>query len=156
MKNDGAYSLESRWRIAADRAAVWAAVSDAAAWSAWWPALLQARELEAGDADGRGAYWRFTWRSRLLYRLRFGVKITRLDHLERMEGRIDGDLNGFGAWTFSEAGGVCTVLHSWQVQLNKGWMRALDPLARPVFEWNHHAVMRQGERGLSDYVRRAG
>ena len=154
MKSNKTYSLESRWHIAADRASVWNAVSDAAAWGAWWPALLQARELEAGDAEGRGAYWRFTWRSRLLYRLQFGVRITRLDHLRRMEGSIDGDLAGAGAWTFDEARGVCTVTHSWQVRLNKGWMRALDPLARPVFEWNHHAVMRQGERGLNVYVSR--
>jgi hypothetical protein len=29
-------------------------------------------------------------------------------------------------------------------------MNAIGPLARPVFEWNHDYVMRQGARGLAD------
>jgi hypothetical protein len=29
------------------------------------------------------------------------------------------------------------------------WMNAVAPVARPVFEWNHHAIMRWGAEGLA-------
>ncbi len=35
------------------------------------------------------------------------------------------------------------------MRTTKAWMNAIAPLARPVFAWNHHAVMKQGGVGLA-------
>jgi hypothetical protein len=32
-------------------------------------------------------------------------------------------------------------------------MNLLAPIARPLFAWNHDVIMRQGEEGLSRYLR---
>lgn len=37
-------------------------------------------------------------------------------------------------------------------RLERPWMNALAPVARPVFEWNHNAVMRWGGEGLAELL----
>ena len=64
-----------------------------------------------------------------------------------MEGRAEGDLNGQGRWRLLEEAGVTAVLYEWNVSTAKPWMKAVAPLARPLFAWNHDAVMRQGAGG---------
>jgi hypothetical protein len=44
---------------------------------------------------------------------------------------------------------VTAVLYEWNVRTTKPWMNAVAPLARPVFEWNHNWVMRNGGAGLA-------
>jgi hypothetical protein len=38
------------------------------------------------------------------------------------------------------------------VRTTKRWMNAIAPVARPVFAWNHHAVMKNGGRGLAQLL----
>ena len=40
----------------------------------------------------------------------------------------------------------------WEVDTAKRWMNALAPLLRPLFVWNHHAIMRAGEAGLRRHL----
>ena len=35
------------------------------------------------------------------------------------------------------------------VEVTKPWQRALAPLLRPVFAWNHNTVMGWGQGGLA-------
>jgi hypothetical protein len=41
------------------------------------------------------------------------------------------------------------VRYDWWVHTNRTWMNALAPLLRPVFQWNHGAVMREGGAALA-------
>jgi len=41
------------------------------------------------------------------------------------------------------------VRYDWCVRTNRAWMNALAPLLRPVFQWNHDAVMREGGAALA-------
>jgi hypothetical protein len=41
------------------------------------------------------------------------------------------------------------VVYEWNVRTAKAWMNRIAPIARPAFEWNHDAVMRQGGEGLA-------
>jgi hypothetical protein len=63
------------------------------------------------------------------------VEEVRRPHL--IVARAEGELAGTG-----------TFRH-WQVVTTRRWMNAIAPLARPVFAWNHHAVMNQGGVGLA-------
>ena len=69
----------------------------------------------------------------------------------RLEGIASGELSGRGAWTFSTRGAdeLTHVRYDWEVDANKVWMRALAPILRPVFEWNHDYVMEKGRIGLN-------
>ena len=35
------------------------------------------------------------------------------------------------------------------MRTSRAWMNRLAPVARPLFAWNHDAVMRQGAAGLA-------
>ena len=41
------------------------------------------------------------------------------------------------------------MLYEWNVHTSKRWMNAMAPLLRPVFEWNHNWVMRNGGTGIA-------
>jgi Polyketide cyclase / dehydrase and lipid transport len=143
------YDFVTRWSVAAPLEAVWKEISEADRWPSWWPGVVAVQLLEPGDADGVGAYRRFTWRSRLPYTLRFNMRTTRVEKLHVIEGVADGELSGFGRWQLIDAGSRVDVRYDWRVDANKAWMRMLAPVARPLFAWNHDVVMRWGQEGLT-------
>ena len=44
------------------------------------------------------------------------------------------------------------MLYEWNVHTTKRWMNAMAPLLRPVFEWNHNWVMRNGGAGIAELL----
>jgi hypothetical protein len=106
-------------------------------------------ELKRGDAAGLGAIRRFTWSSKLPYSLSFDVTVTKIEKPRLLEGTASGELDGTGTWHLAERAGAVEVRYDWRVRTTKAWMRLVAPLARPVFAWNHHGVMRAGGEGLA-------
>jgi hypothetical protein len=137
------------WRIDAPVAAAWAAIHDSAHWPEWWKNVEGVAEIEAGSGEGVGAIQRYTWKGRLPYRLVFDMRVTRIEPLVALEGEASGDVEGTGCWRFSTDRGITVIRYDWRVRTTRAWMNALAPLARPVFEWNHDAVMREGGAGLA-------
>jgi uncharacterized protein YndB with AHSA1/START domain len=156
------FHLVTEWVLPAPPAAVWEALTHPEDWPAWWRAVEQVDMIEPGDADGLGALRHFTWRTALPYRVRFNMRITRIEPMTLIEGRADGELRGLGRWTVTpegregEAGREAThVRYDWIVELDRPWMRTLAPLLRPVFVWNHNKVMAWGYEGLIRKLARA-
>jgi uncharacterized protein YndB with AHSA1/START domain len=147
------YRLASIWQIAAPIDAVWEAIYETSEWPEWWPYVASVEELESGDANGVGAVRRYTWRSRLPYELTFDLEVTRVERPHVLVGRTRGDLQGEGIWNLQTVAGATRVRYEWSVKTTQFWMNLLAPLARPVFTWNHHAVMRAGGRGLADRLK---
>lgn len=148
------FVLVSNWRIAAPRAGVWEALKHPSEWPRWWPYVRAVDELDAGDADGLGARYRFHWSSRLPYSIRLVTTVTEIARPDLIRARADGDLRGVGTWRLADADGATAVEYTWSVDLDRAWMRALLPILRPAFAWNHRAVMAAGETGLrSDLAR---
>ncbi len=106
-------------------------------------------ELDAGDAERVGSVYRIAWRSRIPYELEFDFTVRKVDPPCCMEGDAEGDLEGSGRWLLFERDGVTAVLYEWNVATPKRWMRAIAPVARPVFAYNHDVVMRWGGEGLA-------
>lgn len=146
------YHLFTEWQFDAPLDVVWDAIYHAEAWPDWWKSVESVITLSRGDADGVGAQQRYTWKGVLPYRLTFVTRVTRIEHLQLLEGRVEGDLEGQGRWRFLRGQGLTTVHYEWQVRTTKLWMTALAPLARPIFRWNHDAVMRAGGVGLARYL----
>ena len=142
------YSFVTHWTIAAPPPVVWDELHAVTAWPQWWRGMLAADRLDAGDANGLGACYRLVMRSVLPYRLTFNVRTTRLERPTTIEAHSDGDLVGVGLWTLTAAGGGTALRYDWNVDVSKSWMRVLAPVARPIFEWNHDAIMKWGEEGL--------
>jgi uncharacterized protein YndB with AHSA1/START domain len=147
------FHLVTHWTLEAPPVAVWAALVQPEQWPAWWRAVEKVEVLNEGGVAGLGAYRRFTWRTALPYAITFNMRVTRIVPLALIEGRADGELDGTGRWTLTPANGGTDVRYDWIVDVTKPWMRALAPVLRPVFAWNHDKVMQWGYEGLQRRLR---
>jgi hypothetical protein len=143
------YSFQTLWRFRAPLEPVWEMVYRTEDWPAWWRGVERVERVEQGGADGVGTLQRYTWRSRLPYRLAFHMRLTRVEPLSLIEGEAVGELTGRGLWRFAREGDVTRVQYDWNVSTTKHWMNLLAPVARPLFRWNHDVVMGWGADGLA-------
>lgn len=146
------YHLFTEWEFDAPLDLVWEAIFHAEAWPDWWKGAQSVVTLERGDACGLGAQRRYTWKSVLPFHLTFVSRVTRIKPLRLIEGCVDGDLTGTGCCLFWRERARTVVSYEWQVRTTRLWMTALAPLARPIFRWNHDAIMRAGGVGLARYL----
>lgn len=146
------FVLVSNWTLAAPIDAVWDALKHPVEWPRWWPFVRAVDELDAGDADGVGARYRFHWSSRLPYSIRLLTTVTAVERPHCIVARAEGDLRGTGIWKLDRDAGATRVEYTWSVDLDRAWMRTLLPVLRPAFAWNHNAVMDAGERGLATHL----
>jgi hypothetical protein len=145
------YKLASHWHFAAPIDCIWDALYEAETWPKWWKYVLAVEELQRGDAAGVGAVRRYTWGSRLPYRLSFSMRTTAVNSPYLLEGVAHGELTGLARWTLSEKGANTRVRYDWHVSTSRAWMNVLAPVLAPMFRWNHGEVMAEGARGLARY-----
>ncbi|MDS0796555.1 SRPBCC family protein [Burkholderia pseudomultivorans] len=143
------YRFSTTWRVDAPLAAVWDAIYQVDRWPDWWKGAVRTVELEPGDAHGVGALHRYTWKGGLTYRLSFERRVRRVEPPHVLEGRASGAIEGDGRWTFAADGAGTFVRYDWHIRTQERWMNWLEPIARPVFKWNHDVVMREGAKGLA-------
>ena len=142
------YEFVSLWKFNAPQQQVWDLIFHAEEWPNWWRGVEKVEQLKAGDANHVGAVHRYTWKSKLPYRLVFQMETTRVAPVSLIEGRAIGELQGLGRWQLSHDGEVTTVRYDWKVETTKCWMNYLAPIARPLFSWNHNVVMDWGREGM--------
>lgn len=147
------FVLVSHWRIDASIEHVWNALHEPTQWPRWWRFVAAVDKLDAGDADGVGARYGFHWTSRLPYSLRLITQVVEIAKPQLIRADASGDLCGQGVWRLASDGDATAVEYTWRVRLDKPWMRWFAPLLRPVFAWNHNAVMAAGESGLRRFLR---
>jgi len=137
------------WRIEAPIHEVYDAICRSLHWPKWWKGVEQVVELEPGDERGIGRAHRYTWKSRLPYCLTFDIRVIHVEPPLSIEGVASGEVQGIGRWHLSGEGPVTTVRYEWQVRTTRLWMNLVAPVARPLFKWNHDAVMHEGGVGLA-------
>ena len=135
------------WRIAAEPAQVWARVRRVEGWPDWWPSVRRVDRL-GGPGEADPETWRFTFQTRLPYSIIFETAIVRENTLA-VEVRVTGRLKGRGSYGVQVIDGGTLVHFVWAVRPQLPWMRLLSPLARPVFRWNHKALMVEGGESLA-------
>jgi uncharacterized protein YndB with AHSA1/START domain len=143
------YSFLTPWLLAAPRQQVWELLEDTAGWPQWWRGVARVEQRGAVRSDGAGGRHLVEWRSRVPYSVVFEFEVERVQAPLLMEGSASGDLAGRGCWRLYEEAGVTAVVYEWHVRTTKTWMNLVSPIARPIFEWNHDAVMRWGGEGLA-------
>ena len=143
------YEFVTTWRVPSPQQEVWDLILNSDRWPNWWRGVEKVEKLKDGDRNSVGALFRYTWKSKLPYRLIFEMETTRVEPISLIEGRAIGELQGFGRWTLSHDAGVTTARYDWQVETTKAWMNLLAPIARPFFSWNHDVVMGWGGEGLA-------
>lgn len=144
------YSFVTHWEIRVPRQRVWDAIYHSERWPTWWKGMERVEEVRAASRpNGVGSVRRFTWKSRLPYRLTFDMTVTRVDPLEIIESIAAGELEGTGRWTLTPVGLGTVARYDWNVRTTKPWMNLLAPVAGSLFCWNHDVVMRWGLQGIS-------
>ena len=147
------YAFEDEWDVAAPREVVFAAISDARSYPAWWkPVYIEV------DADGEpavGKESRQHFKGRLPYHLRTRSRITRLEPPHVIGADVDGDLRGTGLWTLTEIEGGTHVRFDWRVHADRLLLRLLTPVLRRALRWNHAWAIARAREGLEPYARAA-
>jgi uncharacterized protein YndB with AHSA1/START domain len=144
-----AYQFLTTWLFDARREAVWDLIIDGGRWPEWWPGVEKTDVLRDGRADGQGALWRSAWKSVLPYVLEFEFELVQVQRPWLLVGQARGELAGIGTWRLYEGEEGTASTWEWRVETTQPWMNAFGPLARPVFAWNHHAIMRRGAEGAA-------
>ena len=143
------YSFVTTWRLDAPIEKVWEALYDSERWPSWWKGVEKVVELKKGGENGIGSIRRYTWKSKLPYRLTFDMRLTKNEKPFKLEGAAQGELMGTGRWELGQDGPVTTARYYWDVSTTRRWMNLLTPIARPLFKWNHDVVMAQGGEGIA-------
>jgi uncharacterized protein YndB with AHSA1/START domain/mannose-6-phosphate isomerase-like protein (cupin superfamily) len=146
------YVFVDEWDVAAPPEAVFAAIADARTYPEWWrPVYLDV------DADGPaelGKESRQHFKGRLPYHLHTRSRVVALDAPRTVTADVDGDLRGRGTWTLTPTAAGTHVRFDWQVHADRRLLRALTPVLRPVFRWNHNWAIARAMEGLEPYARR--
>jgi uncharacterized protein YndB with AHSA1/START domain len=147
------YVFVDEWDVAAPPEAVFAAIADARTYPEWWrPVYLDV------DADGPaelGKESRQHFKGRLPYHLHTRSRVVALDAPRTVTAEVDGDLRGRGTWTLTPTQSGTHVRFDWQVHADRRLLRALTPVLRPVFRWNHNWAIARAMEGLEPYAQRA-
>lgn len=146
------YTLTTQWLLDAPTEPIWDALMAPERWPQWWHYVESVVRLRAGDAAGIGAVRRYTWSSRLPYRLSFDMETTALARPTSITGVARGDLAGTGRWDLTPDAAGTRVRYRWDVTTGKRWMNVLAPVLAPVFVWNHDQVMAEGGRGMARHL----
>jgi hypothetical protein len=150
------YRFLTTWHIPATAAEIADVLGDPADLPRWWPSVyLEVEILEPGGEDGVGRVVRLYTKGWLPYTLRWRFRVTSVDLPQGFSLEAFGDFVGRGVWSFTPvraaddpAGPLTTVTYDWRVAAEKGVLRRLSVVMKPVFSMNHHWAMRRGEESL--------
>jgi uncharacterized protein YndB with AHSA1/START domain len=148
------YLFVDEWDVAAPPDAVFDALADARTYPTWWTPVYI--DVDADGPPALGKVSRQHFKGRLPYHLHTQSTITRLEPPYVVQGDVEGDLRGRGTWTLTPAGGGTHVRFDWRVFADRPLLRALTPVLRPVFRWNHNWAIARAMDGLEPYARRTG
>jgi uncharacterized protein YndB with AHSA1/START domain len=145
------YVFLDEWDVDAPQQAVFEALADARTYPEWWTPTYQEVEADGPPEVGRVSRQRF--KARLPYTLSIRSMIVRLEPPHEFEIEVDGDLRGRGIWTLAPRAGKLHVRFDWRVYADRPLLRALTPILRPAFRWNHDQAIKRAMDGLEPYAR---
>ena len=150
------YHFVTVWKIPGTPEEITEVLGDAPALARWWPSVyLTVSEATQGDANGVGKVVDLWTKGFLPYTLRWRFTVTESEPPTGFKLEADGDFVGRGIWTLGresspgEPGGpLTTVTYDWTVIAEKGILKNLSLVMKPIFKANHHWAMARGEESL--------
>ena len=143
------FHFSTVWEIDSPLEPVWNAIYHFEDWPTWWKGVEQTHILNPGDRNRIGFRTSQTWKGVLPYSLNFETEVEQIEPMSLIKLASSGDLAGTGLLRFESRGNRTLFQVDWDVSPTKLWMRALAPLLRPVFAWNHRVLMGWGAQGLA-------
>ncbi len=121
-------------------------------WLDRWSDATAVRRVQEGDPSGVGTRFDAEVRAPLGYRLRAQIETVEAEPPSHLRMIASGDVEGVGVWHLVRAKGLTHVTFTWAVRTTPAWMNALAPIARPVFERSHHAVIRHAAEAAAAHL----
>jgi hypothetical protein len=142
------FRFEDTWTLPAPARHVYKVLADLACYTDWWPQVRRARQLSADTGE-------LVIRSVLPYSLRVVIR-PEIEDPERLllRATLTGDMVGWSSWQISPSPDGCTGVFTQEVTTN-GLLSVAALVARPLLEWNHAIMMRNGQRELQAYLSRS-
>lgn len=150
------YAFLTTWLVPGTPDEITAVLGDAEALARWWPSVyLGVTVLEPGDERGYGRVVDLYTKGWLPYTLRWQFRVTESDPPRGFAIEASGDFVGRGVWTLTPettAGGsdgpLTRVVYDWRISAEKGLLKRLSFLMKPIFAANHRWAMARGEESL--------
>jgi hypothetical protein len=150
------YHFVTVWRIPATPEEITDILGEAPALARWWPSVyLTVTEVASGDANGVGKVVDLWTKGFLPYTLRWRFTVTESRPPTGFKLEAEGDFVGRGIWTLRREttpgdpdGPLTTVTYDWTVIAEKGILKNLSIIMKPIFSANHHWAMARGEESL--------
>lgn len=149
------YHFVTTWRIDGTPEEVSAILGDAASLTRWWPSVyLDVRVIDDGDDRGLGKVVDLYTKGWLPYTLRWRFRVTETNAPHGFRLDATGDFVGRGIWTLKEVTmpgddrPTTLVTYDWLVLAEKGLLKHLSAVMKPVFSANHRWAMARGEESL--------
>jgi uncharacterized protein YndB with AHSA1/START domain len=139
------------WDVAAPPQPVFELITDARTYPSWWRPVYIDVESDGPPAPGRTSTQHF--KGRLPYHLRTRSTVTVYDPPRQVGADVVGDLRGRGLWTLTPTEAGTHVRFDWHVFADKPLLKALTPLLRPLFRWNHAWATARAREGLEPAAR---
>jgi hypothetical protein len=144
------YHFITHWRVKATLVEINDIISDAAGLVRWWPSVyLEVKVLEPGDARGLGRVVSLFTKGWLPYTLRWRFTVTEVNTPHGFRLDAVGDFVGRGIWTFAQDGEHADITYDWQISAEKGLLKHLSFIMKPLFSANHQWAMRKGLESLA-------
>lgn len=148
----GEYVFIDEWHVDAPPEPVFDALADGSTYPDWWRPVYLETTTDGPPKLGRTSDQHF--KGRLPYHLHTRSTITRYEPPTVVGADVTGDLRGRGLWTLTPRDGGTDVRFDWRVYAEKPIVRALTPVLRPLFRWNHAWAIARARDGLEPYARR--
>jgi hypothetical protein len=143
------YHFITHWRAQTTLEEVNEIIGNAADLARWWPAVyLDIKVLEPGDAYGVGRVVSLFTKGWLPYTLRWQFKVTQANYPHGFRLDAVGDFIGRGIWTYEQDGAYVHITYDWKISAEKGLLKNLSFIMKPIFAANHRWAMSKGEESL--------
>jgi hypothetical protein len=148
------YHFEDHWEVPFPIDDVWDVLSRPREFPLWWRGVYLSVQALDNSAEPRvGARVSAVARGWLPYKLRFTIETTILEKPRLIAFKASGDFRTDDSrWILRPIGSKTQVVLDWNPIVEKGIVRLLSPMLKPVFRWNHNWTMVRGQRQIVEYM----
>jgi hypothetical protein len=147
---DYEYIFLERWVLAATPAEVYAALADFDQYTRWgYPAYFSARREGPVAAGSAG---KIVVQGGLPYKVNLDCAILELQPERLVSIDVTGDVIGKKMWMIRPFGEGTELISDWRCDPSWAFFRALTPVFKPLFRWNHGQCINTAVAGLAQYL----
>ena len=144
------YIFLERWVLAATPAEVYAALADLDLYTRWgYPAYFSARREGPIAAGSTG---KIVVQGSLPYKVNIDCTILELEPERLISLDVTGDVIGKKTWMIRPLGEGTELISDWRCDPSWMFFRALTPVFKPLFRWNHGQCINMAVTGLAQYL----